>query len=64
MTVIATWLNIQNADVELFSGDRGTVGNEHMLMLRQDSDELLLPFLIRSIGLEPTSGGDAPSSTI
>jgi hypothetical protein len=37
---IVTWLNTNNAEAEFcFLGDRGIVGNGHMLMMETNSDE-------------------------
>jgi hypothetical protein len=38
---IVTWLNANGAEAELcFLGDRGIVGNGHMLMMEANSDEI------------------------
>jgi pimeloyl-ACP methyl ester carboxylesterase len=56
---IVTWLNAHGAKAEFcYLADRGIVGNGHMLMMEQNSDEIA-DIIIRWIadGLDPKSSG-------
>jgi pimeloyl-ACP methyl ester carboxylesterase len=61
---IVTWLNAHGAKAEFcFLGDRGIVGNGHMLMLEQNSDDIaavILDWLDR-IRIDPRKG-DPPAT--